>query len=778
MGDVGCSQGYRVSLGLKLCVPINPARTSVYITKLVISAIAGCIVKILLLCEKYSQAQDIARGLGDNIRRRDMYMEGDIYIVCWAQGHLLTLSYPEQINPEWHAWTLDTLPIIPKQFRYVPIPSPDNRAQKMLSVIKSLVSRSDVAQVVICTDPGREGELIARLILRYVSCSKPLYRMWTTAALTPGAVRQAMEQLKDASEYEPLYLSALTRQQADWIVGINATRAWTKAQSEICTLGRVQTPTLTLVVEREKEIMSFKPSKYYEVQLEFACAQGKFEARWGRLNDDSGGYDHRIESREEAEEILARIKAVGAGVVEQMTEELKKEYPYSLFSLTSLQKAANSKLGFTAQETLDLAQSLYEKKVITYPRTEGCFLNQEMAPGCLQLLQHLTPNTMVPVRWQFKELVVTKYNKRVFDNFKVKEHHAIIPTMETADLTPNEKKLYELILRRFVAAFHGEHVYKSYWALIRIGEDVADTSGVINVEKGWRKIWTYDKGHPDGVCPLKRESVTLLSGAVDEKETKAPPRFTDSSLIDAMIHAARYADSQEYKEILEECDGIGTPATRSNIIEMLIRRGYLERRGRVLYPTDKAMEMVEILQEHKSQLTDVVYTAQWEAELEKIHQGDVSRRKTFMARIVKDTEDIVNHAKEYYRKRVASSGKTGDGVDKKSVFRRKVLGVCPNCGADVVEIEKGWVCTGDREKCGLAIWKDALSQFGARRIRERQALSLLMGERIYFRSLVSKSGKKFGAHAALQLHEVNGSKSWRVRLVFDEGKRRAAMQGK
>ena len=645
--------------------------------------------KTLLLAEKLSQAMDLARGLGEKFERKDGYLEAPSYIITWAAGHLVELCEPHEYDPGLQKWSLGSLPIAPEDFKYRVIPS----AKKQFAVVRKMTNRKDVEKLVICTDPAREGELIARLILTHSGWwkrEKPTYRFWTSKALTPEAVKEAMKELRPSRDFNRLYDSALARQRADWLVGINATRAFTLAfgNGGVFSVGRVQTPVLRLLVEREKEIENFRPRDYWTVKAFFRVEEGSYVGLW--IGEDGEGEEgSRIFEKAKAE-ALVRTVSGKEGTVLSVKKKRGKEQPPQLFSLTTLQQEANKKLGLTAQQTLDLAQRLYEKKFLSYPRTESKVLAEDQVEEVKRILSALS-GVFPEVRGCLNP---SKAGKRVFNNAGLTDHHALVPTgkIDALDqLSAQEEKLYELVVRRFIAAFHPPVEYETTTVITGVEGERFISKGRVILNPGWRKVY----GNPSDteLPPLKRgQNPRVEKTEAEKKQTKPPSRFTDSALLKAMTEAWRFTEDKRWQKILRSCSGIGTPATRAGIIETLLQRGYVERRGRNLVPTEKGRFLIEKL--GGEQIADVAYTALWEAELDAIARGE-SRLGLhgFTRKAVDYASRLVDVAKKL-------AGEGGFASEKR---KAEPFAKCPLCGSAVVERPKSYSCTG--EGCSFVLWK-------------------------------------------------------------------------
>ena len=605
----------------------------------------------LILAEKPSQARDIAIAIDDNYKTQRGYILAGDYIVTWAIGHLVELYEPEDYDFRYKRWRLNDLPIIPDEFLY------KVKEEKQFRVIARLLTRKDVEAVIIATDPGREGELIARLILREAGWNweeRPTYRFWTSKALTPSAVREALENLRPVTEFDRLYLSALMRQWADWIVGINASRGYTLifgrgGKKEVYSVGRVQTPTLKLIVDRELEIKNFKPVDYWLIKATFSKGSESYVGTYFCIKED-GKEDSKIYDEDLAKRILDEVRDK-KGVVEKIERKLKRLAPPKLFSLTTLQQVANKKYGFSASKTLDIAQSLYEKKYITYPRTESVVLHEDQLDEIREILRRLG------ARYSEVEGIgdVGSAGKRVFDSRKLTDHHAIIPTGKLSSfdrLSEAEKKLLDLIIRRFIAVFYDHYEYESIRVITKVGEYRFLSLGRIVRNPGWLSVYDFgidgdnEEGEREPLPYLDEgDSVDVTRLKMEKKQTEPPKRYTEATLIDAMVNAWRFTEDENLKKILKECDGIGTPATRSSIIETLIKRNYVVRKRKDLIPTDKAVFLVDKVRDEK--IADIAWTAVWEKKLEDIAKGRCRDARDFLKDITSYVYDLVSRLREY-----------------------------------------------------------------------------------------------------------------------------------
>lgn len=574
-------------------------------------------MSVLVVAEKPSVARDIASVLGCR-ENCGGFLSGNGYVVSWAIGHLVGLCDPEEYDAAYKKWTRDSLPIIPPEIRLKVI----HGTKTQFNILKKLMQSREVSEIVCATDAGREGELIFRYIYEAAGCKKPFKRLWISS-LTVPAIKKGFEELKDGHEYDNLYYSARCRSEADWLVGINASRAYTLGYDALLSIGRVQTPALSFIVARKKEIDSFKPQTYWEVHASFGRNPG-YKGIWFNPKDS----DSKIASCEEAERIAAIVRGKPGEVSEIKTENVRKPPPL-LFDLTELQRECNRKFGLTAKKTLEVAQTLYERhKAITYPRTDSRYLSKDMYAGVKKVLEsfdgELGRLAEMPLA-----LSALPFTKRVFDNGKVTDHHAIIPTGKKAKLPELEQKVFDLIARRLIAAFYADYIYETTRVVtVSEGENFL-SKGITVLEAGWTSVLGAENAHfsddnPAALPPLTKGDVNLISSVkTTEKQTQPPKPYTDATLLSAMEHCGRFVEDEELKEQLKE-SGLGTPATRAQIIERLIEVGYIKRAGKTLTATEKGVKLIEVVPfELKSPET----TAKWERALSRISKGDLDAHK-------------------------------------------------------------------------------------------------------------------------------------------------------
>lgn len=613
---------------------------------------------------------------------------------------------------------MESLPIIPTEFRYK-IAAGD--AGMMFKVIAKQVNRKDVDRIVIATDAKREGELIARLILKMAGIDersgKQLFRFWTSGALTPVEIKATMSKLKPLSEYDRLYYAAAARQQADWLVGINGTRAATLTargmnKGGVVSLGRVQTPTLYILAKRSKEITNFKPEKYYEVEGSFAVSGGEYK---GKLIDETGKV-MSFKTRQEAEGLFAALSGLG-GVITSVEKKNKRTEPPVLYSLSGVQKEASSKYGIRASETLDILQSLYDKKFTTYPRSGSEVLSDEMV-----LLAQKTVSALGFCGYDVKRCKVEADNKRVFNSAKLTDHHAIIPTgTKPSGLSDNEQRVYDMVCKRFIAAFYPDYIYEATEIVTQADNKLFKTTGNRTLDLGWKAVLGSSETD-SGLPALSKGDEAVGNIGVLEKETTPPKHYTDGTLIADMENAHKFVKDESLKKFLKDNAGIGTPATQAGIIDTLVKRGYVEIKGKSLIITTEGAKLVDAME--SEQVCDPAYTALWERSLDDIATGKIANGSAFIESTKQAVKQLVNNIR----------GKDLSGVTKIEARETKsAVGKCPVCGSAVLEWEKGYSCS-NRGNCKFVLWKNKLSFVGKAVISEKEAAGLLNAfqeERLY-----------------------------------------------
>ena len=716
--------------------------------------------KTLVIAEKPSVGQDLARvlpgpfqkhtGTGERTVR---WLEGPEHIITWAVGHLVQLAEPDEYDDKYKKWRMADLPIVPSKFKLV---VRDERAQKQMTVVRRLLRDDDVDLVVNACDAGREGELIFAYLYEKSGSTKPVRRLWLSS-MTESAMRDALANLQPAEDHALLEQAARSRSEADWIVGMNATRAATiRLRSSFdgaVSLGRVQTPTLAILTRREEEIRAFVPEKYWLVDAAFATGDGRaYEGRYHL------GAKPRLGSPVDADAIVAAVRDA-AGEITKLEKTKRSERAPLLYDLTSLQREANTRYGFSARRTLGAAQRCYEEhKALTYPRTSSRYLTSDMVAEIkptaslvgrhrdyAQAAAYVTGLDVLPLA-------------RVVDDAKVGDHHAIIPTNaehRLEKMNDDDRRVFDMVARRFLAVFHPDAEFENTRVETTVSGHVFRTRGKVLIVPGWRGVYgelpegersaaEEDEGR-DQQLPRLAQGEAVRTTHVErlEKETKPPRRFSDASLLAAMETAGKLVEDEALRDAMSE-SGIGTPATRAAIIERLIDVGYVERDGRALVPTEKGMNVIRLLDGHP--LTEPALTGEWEKRLGQIEQGSETRKK-FMADIAQFAGSTVGEL---------------DAKLKDVRIPRANLGPCPVCGHDIVENRKGYSCWSREDPgCGFVIWKaKAGKQLPPAVARELIATGVTAKQVTGFKG---RSGRSFRAKLAL---EQSPEGKWRVE--FDE----------
>ena len=648
--------------------------------------------------------------------RQDGYLEGSGYIVSWCIGHLVELAPPSTYDEKYVKWNVADLPILPQRWQYLVSAS----TKKQFGILKKLMHRADVESIICATDAGREGELIFRLVYEQAGCKKPVSRLWLSS-MEDNAIREGFANLKPSTEYDALYQAALCRERADWMVGINCSRLFSCLYGRSLAVGRVMTPTLAMAVQREAAIAAFTPEKFYTVSLAF--------------EGDGTASSKRFSQKEDAETLLANCRKEVSTVVQKVERKEKNEKPPQLYDLTTLQRDANRLLGFTAQQTLNYAQSLYEKKLITYPRTDSRFLTEDMAaslPGLVSAVAGaFSVGEAVPV-----------HAEQVINNSKVSDHHALLPTasMVQADfsaLPAGELSVLRLIAARLLCAMGEPHrCAETVLTTICAGEEFT-AKGRVVLDEGWKGI---ERKMLDDLLDKKKEPTALpdvqeqsecgiLNAELKEGQTSPPKHFTE----DTLLHSMETASADSMPEDAER-QGIGTPATRAATIEKLVAKGFLERKGdkktKVLLPTAKGKALITVMSE---EIQSAEMTADWENKLLRIERGEMDASE-FMTEINTMIADLVKNTE------------VKKGVDV--LMGNKIVGKCPNCGKSVVEREKGYFC--ENRECRFVLWKDNafLKRLG-KRMDAHVADKLLRDGRVRLKDCRSAKGKSYNATVLL-----------------------------
>jgi len=706
--------------------------------------------KTLIIAEKPSVALDISRTLGGFSREGD-YFESEQYVLSSSIGHLLGLVAPN--DPVRGKWSFAHLPVIPPEFALGPV---DKRSTERLKLLLKLLKRKDVGRLINACDAGREGELIFRYIVQYAKVDKPIQRLWLQS-MTQTAIREAFQNLRDDADLKPLEAAARARAEADWLVGINGTRAMTAFNSKDggffkTPVGRVQTPTLSIVNEREERIRQFVPRDYWEVHATFVAAAGLYTGRWFdpkfvKDAQDPEKRDARLWSQPAAHSIVAACR----GKTGTVTEESKPSTQLSpaLFDLTSLQREANGRFGFSAKTTLALAQTLYERhKALTYPRTDSRFLPEDYLGTVKQTVHALAAGgcaaaaSVQPHADRLERENWIRPNRRIFDNKKVSDHFAIIPTPQVPkDLSEAEGKIYELVARRFLAVFYPAAEFRVTTRITQVSGHSFKTEGKVLVAPGWLAIYGREaQGDDTNLVPVDAgETVRTEDIEARALTTKPPPRYSEATLLSAMEGAGKLVSDEELRDAMSE-RGLGTPATRAAIIEGLLNENYLRREGRELSPTAKARQLMTLLSGlGVNELTSPELTGEWEYRLKQIEQRQLDA-KVFMREIAQMTQVIVKRAKEYDRDTVP-----GDYVT--------LATPCPHCGGVVKENYRRYACT----QCDFSIGKHP----GGRTFETPEVETLLAQREIGpLSGFISKMGRPFAA-----LLRINSE----YKLEFDFG---------
>ena len=686
----------------------------------------------LIITEKPSVARTISKVLGA-AARRDGYLEGGGYLISWCVGHLVELAPPGVYDPRLERWDRADLPILPERWQYLVSSS----TKKQFDVLCKLMHRADVDRIVCATDAGREGELIFRLVYQECGCRKPVSRLWISS-MEDSAIRAGFKNLKSSTEYDSLYKAALCRERADWLVGINATRLFSCLHGVTLNVGRVMTPTLAMTVEREAAIAAFKPEPFYIIQLQTGSCMASSE---------------RFKEKAQAEKLLAECRKSSRALVQKSERKEKSERPPDLYDLTTLQRDANRMLGYSAQQTLDYTQALYEKKLVTYPRTDSRYLTEDMAAG----LPGLAMDTAVAFGFRG---AIPVHAKQVINNQKVSDHHAILPTQSVAgadlpSLPAGEVSILRLIAARLMAAVGEPYRYAETTVQFECAGQTFTAKGKTVLDEGWKAVErailgdTAEKIEENLDVPPEQAALAILSAELKEGRTTPPKHFTEDTLLAAMETVGK----EDMREEVER-RGIGTPATRAATIEKLVQKGFLTREGggktKNLIPTEKGRVLIAAMPE---QLKSPAMTAEWETKLTQIEKGQYVPEQ-FMEEIESMMKTLVN---QYVNVPNAPARVTSGAP---------VVGTCPHCGSEVAEREKGWFCTS--RECRFVIWKDNafFNRLGKRPTRQ-VVDKLLRDGRARLKDCKSqRTGKTYNA-SVLMTTEADGRAKFS--LEFENG---------
>ena len=697
--------------------------------------IGGIFIAKLIVAEKPSVAMSYAKVLGAT-NRQDGYLEGNGYLVSWCVGHLVELAPPNVYDVKYVKWSITDLPILPEKWQYLVSAS----TQKQFGILQKLMHRPDVDSVICATDAGREGELIFRLVYQQAGCKKPFLRLWLSS-MEETAIREGFAHLKPSTEYDALYNAALCRERADWMVGINASRLFSCLYNQPLAVGRVMTPVLAMTVVREAAIAAFVPEKFYTVDLE--------------LTSGCTASSRRIPEKAVAENLLEACRKEMMATIQRITRKEKSENPPPLYDLTTLQRDANRLLGYSAQQTLDYVQSLYEKKLTTYPRTDSCYItddDEEMLEDLTEELERFFDITPEDVD------EAAPRTRRTVNREKVTDHHAILPTRSMLQtdleaLPKGEQNVLKLIIARTLMAVSKPFRYLETLLTTECSGEEFTAKGKEVLEEGWkaveRKVLAdiLNRKQELTVLPNAAENECgILNAELKEGQTTPPKHFTE----DTLLHAMETASADSMPEGVER-QGIGTPATRAATIEKLVQKGFLERKGnkktKVLLPTDKGKALVTVMPE---EIQSPEMTADWETKLLQIERGEMEPSE-FMTEINTMITELVKNTE------------MKKGVN--ALMKNKIIGICPNCGANVVEREKGWFC--ENRECRFVLWKDNafLKRLG-KRMDAHVADKLLRDGRVRLKDCKSAKGKTYNATVLLSCEADGRSK---FSLEFENG---------
>ena len=686
----------------------------------------------LVVAEKPSVGAAYAKVLGAT-NRQDGYWEGNGYLVSWCVGHLVELAPPNVYDAKYVKWSIADLPILPEKWQYLVSTS----TKKQFGILQKVMNRPDVDSIVCATDAGREGELIFRLVYQQAGCKKPFSRLWLSS-MEENAIREGFAHLKPSTEYDALYNAALCRERADWMVGINASRLFSCLYGQPLAVGRVMTPVLAMTVVREAAIAAFVPEKFYTVALTLA--------------DGGSASSKRFAQKMDAERLLSKCRKEERVTVQKMKRKEKYESPPPLYDLTALQRDANCLLGFTAQQTLDYAQSLYEKRLITYPRTDSRFLTEDMAASIPGLVTDTGKVFAV-------EKPLPIHVRQVINGSKVTDHHALLPTksMANADLAAlpvGERNVLRLIAARLLCAVGEPHRYAETTLTTECAGEEFTANGKVVLSEGWKAMERkmlgelLGKQKEQATLPDVQEQsqCSIVVAELKEGQTTPPKHFTE----DTLLHAMETASADSMPEGVER-QGIGTPATRAATIEKLVQKGFLERKGnkktKVLLPTDKGKALVTVMPE---EIQSPEMTADWETKLLRIEHSEMEP-ETFMTEIKEMISSLV------------TTTETVKGAN--ALMKNKIIGVCPNCGANVVEREKGWFC--ENRECRFVLWRDnAFFKRLGKRLDSHVADKLLRDGRVRLKDCKSAKGKTYNAAVLLSTEPDGRSK---FSLEFEGG---------
>ncbi|WP_186431237.1 DNA topoisomerase III [Clostridium sp. BSD9I1] len=701
--------------------------------------------KIVVLAEKPSVGRDLARVLNCN-KKGNGYIEGAKYIVTWALGHLVTLADPEAYDDKYKSWKIEDLPMLPKYLKLVVI----KQTGKQFNIVKEQLNRKDVSEIIIATDAGREGELVARWIIEKAHVKKPIKRLWISS-VTDKAIKEGFNKLRDGREYESLYAAAEARSEADWVVGINATRALTCKYNAQLSCGRVQTPTLAMIGKREEEIRNFKPKTYYSINAQ----AGTLKLTW----QDSRTHDTKTFNKDFSDKVLLSIKGKDAEIIE-VNKRLKKSFAPGLYDLTELQRDANKIFGYSAKETLSIMQRLYENyKVLTYPRTDSRYISADIVDTLKERVKACGVGPYSKAALNILKSPI-KANKSFVDDSKVSDHHAIIPTEERATLSSlndSERKIYDLVVKRFLSVLYPPFEYEETSIKAKIGEEIFTAKGKVVILQGWKEIYENNFSGNDGeedsseqILPNlnKGDVLKVIKVSQNQGETKPPAPFNEGTLLSAMENPVKYmsTNDKEIAKTLGETGGLGTVATRADIIEKLFNTFLIEKRGKDIFITSKGRQLLNLVPE---ELKSPELTGEWEQKLNYISKGKLNKN-TF-----------INEMRSYAEKVVGEIKNSEEKFRHDNVTGNK----CPQCGKPMLEVntKKGKMLVCQDRECG---YRKGVARVTNARCPECKKKLELRGEgegQIYvcigancsFREKASQFKKRFDKDGKADKREVN-----------------------
>jgi len=694
------------------------------------------------IAEKPSVAREIAQVLGAKTKR-DGYFEGNGYAVTYTFGHLCTLLEPKDYKPHWKSWDLNNLPMLPKKFETKV--TDDSGIKKQFNIIKNLLGQAEV--VINCGDAGQEGELIQRWVINQAGYKGKVERLWISS-LTTEAIKEGFKNLKPASQYDNLYYAGFSRAICDWLLGLNATRLYTVKYGgfkQVLSVGRVQTPTLAMLVHRFREIENFKPKKYWELQTVYRDTLFNYE-------------EGRFFKKEDGEKLAEEVKKSDLEIT-NIAKKKGKEYAPKLFDLTGLQVYCNNKFGFTADETLKMVQKLYEMKVVTYPRVDTTFLPNDVYPKVPEILKNLTNYATLTQPLLGKKI---RKSSKVFNDKKVTDHHAIIPTGVQSKLSYNQQQVYDIITRRFIAVFYEDCDISRTNVTAKAGNVPFKTSGKEIIKKGWRVV--FEKENASDTSKEKDILPNFVKGekgahepTFTEKETKPPRYYTEATLLRAMETAGKQVDDEEMRDLMKE-NGIGRPSTRASIIETLFRRKYITRKKKLVLPTQTGIQLIETIK--NPLLKSAELTGQWEKKLKEIERGE-HRASTFINSMKKMVDQLVYEVRtEQLKTRI--SAENNAKIKKEAKPKKGIVNTtCPKCKkGKLIKGKTAFGCTAYKDGCDFVL----PIQFKGKKISENQYLRLLdKGETVTLKGFVKGENKinakiTFDENYNLKLKEINSDK--------------------